>query len=194
MYVKSVTCLCFIIVISGCTNPFTTRDVEIPPVNRGSSTFDLPTSVDVVFTNLRFALTEKNPDNYMRCLVDPALVDQEQFSFVPDQNIPVERFASWTRESERNYFTRLANEETTIAVEFEQPIIIENLRLAETEPFSYLIRITPKTGASEEYTGVARMKLVRNQNEEWAIFYWEDRRLDPTVEKTWSLLKSEKGT
>jgi hypothetical protein len=182
------------LMISACTNPFTTRDVEIPPVNQGGSTFDLPTTVDVVFSNLKFAITERNPANYMRCLVDTALVGQIEFQFVPDQNIQVERFANWTLDNERNYFTRLANEEASIAFEFDQPVIIENITTAETEPFAYLIRITPKTGTPVEYKGVARMKLVRNINEEWSIFYWEDRRMDPGMENTWSLLKSEKGT
>ncbi len=186
--------LIFVLMVSACTNPFTTRDVEIPPVNQGGATFDLPTSVDVVFSNLKFAITEKNPANYMRCLVDTALVGQFEFLFVPDQNIQVERFANWTLDNERNYFTRLANEASSIAFEFDQPVIIENITTAETEPFTYLIRITPRTGTPVEYQGVARMKLVRNINEEWSIFYWEDRRMDPAMENTWSLLKSEKGT
>jgi len=194
MYHRIITGLILYMALYGCTNPFTTRDVEMPPINQGSSTFDLPTSVDVVFRNLKYAIIEKNPANYMRCLVDTSLVGQTQYVFVPDQNIQVERFANWTLDSERNYFTRLANEESAIAVEFEQPVIIENITTAETEPFAYLIRITPKTGIPSEYRGVARMKLIRNENEEWSIFYWEDRRLEPTNENSWSLLKSEKGT
>lgn len=192
MYRKYITGLFLSLAVIGCTNPFTTRDVEIPPFNQGSATFSLPTSVDVVFNNLRYAITEKNLENYIRCLVDTALADQK-FIFVPDQNIQVERFANWTIESERNYFSRLANEESSISVEFTQPIIIENITTAETEPFTYQIRITPKTGLPSAYTGVARMKLTRNRNEEWSIFYWEDRRLDPAMEFTWSLLKTEKG-
>ncbi len=137
--------LCLLIL--GCTNPFATRDVEMPPTNRGSSTFDLPTRVDIVFSNLKYAIEEKNPANYMRCLVDTSLVVQTQFIFVPDQNIQIERFANWTIESERDYFTRLANEESTISVEFTQPIIIENISTAETEPFAYQIRLTSKTGS-----------------------------------------------
>jgi hypothetical protein len=192
MYRKYITGLFLSLAVIGCTNPFTTRDVEIPPVNQGSATFSLPTSVDVVFNNLRYAITEKNLENYIRCLVDTALADQT-FIFVPDQNIQVERFANWTIESERNYFSRLANEESSISVEFSQPIIIENITTAETEPFTYQITITPKTGLPSAYTGVARMKLTRNRNEEWSIFYWEDRRLDPAMEFTWSFLKTEKG-
>ena len=58
--------LIFVLMVSACTNPFTTRDVEIPPVNQGGATFDLPTSVDVVFSNLKFAITEKNHSRLCR--------------------------------------------------------------------------------------------------------------------------------
>lgn len=194
MVFKSIAFPALILIMIGCTNPFTTRDVEIPPINQGTSTFDLPTTVDVVFNNLKYALIEKNPANYMRCLVDSTLVPDTRFVFVPDQNIQVERFANWSIESERDYFTRLANEESTITVEFDHPVVIENLTTAETEPFSYHIRIIPKTGSPVDYRGLARMKLIRNNNEEWSIYYWEDRRENPSEENTWSLLKSEKGT
>jgi hypothetical protein len=194
MVFKSIVSPTLLLLLIGCTNPFTTRDVEIPPINQGTSTFDLPTTVDVVFSNLKYALIEKNPANYMRCLIDSALVPETKFVFIPDQNIQVERFANWSIESERDYFTRLSNEESTITVEFDHPVVIENLATAETEPFSYHIRLTPKNGSPVDFRGLARMKLVRNKNEEWSIYYWEDRREDPTEENTWSLLKSEKGT
>ena len=191
---KYIIALAICITVLNCTNPFATRDVEMPADNQVSSTFNLPTSVDVVFSNLKYALTEKNAANYMRCLVDTSLVQETPFIFVPDQNIQIERFANWSLESERDYFTRLANEDSKISVEFAEPIVIENIATAETEAFSYRIRITYRTGNSVDYRGMARMKLVRNRNEEWAIFYWEDRREETTVENTWSLLKTEKGT
>ncbi len=191
---KYSVALAFSLTVLTCTNPFTTRDVEMPADNFGSSTFDLPTSVDVVFSNLKYALTEKNAANYMRCLVDTSLVQETQFIFIPDQNIQIERFANWSLESERDYFTRMANEDSKISVELAEPIIVENIATAETEPFNYAIRITYRTGNPVDYRGVARMKLIRNRNEEWAIFYWEDRREEATVENTWSLLKTEKGT
>jgi hypothetical protein len=44
----------------------------------------------------------------------------------------------------------------------------------------------------EIYTGKARMKLVKNANSLWAIYYWEDHRDDSNVinRNTWSVLKA----
>ena len=59
----------------------------------------------------------------------------------------------------------------------------------QTSPFFYQLKIE-FSDSIMIYTGKARMKLMRDINSLWAIYYWEDLRDEASNQQTWSVLKS----
>jgi len=86
---------------------FETREAQPPTV--GSANFVPPTSPDLVIANLEHAVTEKNTENYIRCLVD-TLNSTQRFQFIPTAGAAgryASTFSSWSLQSERSYFSAL---------------------------------------------------------------------------------------
>jgi hypothetical protein len=175
-----------------CTNPFSTREVEEPGPEEGSDIFDQPINSEVVLSNLRYALIQKNISNYISCFIDTSLVTMN-YKFLPDQNVAKERFTGWDLQDEENYVRRLFNGSDQIGFEFIDKnitftTITTSIDSVLTSPFRYELKIQFDTLAV--YNGKARMKLVKNVNSLWAIYYWEDFRDETNNPNTWSVLKA----
>ena len=190
-YFTSVTLAA--ICLAACTNPFTTRDVEDPKINQNSDTFDQPISSDIVLDNFRYALVQKNISNYMNCLADPAQEYDYLFHFVPDPSIEMEKFYGWSLTDERTYLNTVFNQSGAISLDYLDPISFTNLSQSpdsvQTNSFKYELRISFE---NEEmlYSGMTRMKLAKNANAMWAIYYWEDTKNSNSDERSWSNLKA----
>ena len=181
-----------VILVFSCTNPFSTRDVEEPSPDKGSDTYDQPFKSEYVLSNLRFAMIQKNISNYMNCFIDTSLVPMN-YKFIPDQSIPKERFTGWDLQDEENYLRRVFNNSDKIEFEFidkdiTYTTITTSLDSVQTSPFRYEMKVEFDTLAV--FSGKARMKLVKNVNSLWAIYYWEDFRDEISNDNTWSFLKA----
>jgi len=182
-----------VLFVAACTNPFTTRDVEDPKINQNSDTFDQPISSDIVIDNFRFALVQKNISNYMNCLADPAQEYDYLFRFIPDPSIEMEKFYGWSLTDEKTYLNTVFNQSNSISLEFLDPVNFTNISQSpdsvQTNSFKYELRISFE---NEEtlYTGMTRMKLAKNDNAMWAIYYWEDTKSSDSDMKSWSNLKA----
>jgi hypothetical protein len=178
---------------SACTNPFTTREIEDPEINKNSDIFDQPVSPDIVLNNFRFSLLQKNISNYMNCLADPAQEYDFLFRFVADPTMEMEKFIDWDLNYERIYLNTVFKQSTTISLEFLDPVTFTNISQTpdsvQTNSFKYELRILFE---NEQilYSGFTRMKLAKNTNAIWAIYYWEDTKIDETDAKSWSNLKA----
>ena len=192
MSIKRFQFSLILLVICGCTNPFTTRDVEIPDNTKKSDIFDVPTSYETVFSNLKFALEQKNVVNYMNCLVDTSLSAGPDFKFIPDPTIQWNELANWQLEDERNYINKMFKDAVKISFEYltdPDPQLINNsIDIAETRFFIYQIKIN--LDSELIFTGKARMRLIKNDLSLWSVFLWEDFRDDSDNPDTWSELKS----
>ena len=190
-YFKSL--ILTVVTLCACTNPFTTRAVEDPEINQSSDTFDQPISSDIVLDNLRFALIQKNISNYMNCLADPAQEYDFLFRFIPDPSIEVEKFFGWNLNDERTYLNTVFKQSSSISLVFLDNINYTNISQSpdsvQTNTFKYELRISFET---EEvlYSGLARMKLSKNANAMWAIYYWEDTKSSNSESRSWSNLKA----
>jgi hypothetical protein len=177
-----------------CTNPFATRSVEKPITDKNSDIFDQPTSCEVVLSNLRNALLQQNVSNYMSCFIDTSLVQSFDFRFKPDDSFPPERFQGWSLRDEENYLRNVFTAARTIGFEYADLAAISftpisaGIDSVQTSPFAYLLRV--ELDSVTAYAGIARMKLVKNSNSLWAIYYWEDTRNSESNPNTWSLLKA----
>ena len=179
-----------------CTNPFATRSVEKPETDKNSDNFDQPTSSEVVLSNLRYALIQKNVSNYMSCFIDTSLVKSFVYRFKPDESFPAERFQGWSLIDEENYFINVFTEPGTVSFEYIDAIeditftpISAAIDSVQTSPFEYKLQVELDSLAT--FSGIARMKLVKNSNSLWAIYYWEDTRNAEGYPNTWSSLKAD---
>lgn len=178
-----------------CTNPFGTRSAEKPAADQNSDIFDQPISSEVVLSNLRYALIQKNVSNYMSCFVDSGFIQTISFHFKPDEGIPAERFQGWSLEDEANYLRNVFTNAHGISFEYidKENITITpistSLDSVQTSPFAYQLDIEFKQTTT--YYGIARMKLIKNSNSLWAIYYWEDTRNSDNNSNTWSTLKAD---
>jgi len=182
-----------LILINGCTNPFTTRDIEEPDINNSSDIFDQPISHEIVLNNFRYAIIQKNISNYMNCFVEPSLAHNFTFTFAPDRSIESEKFLDWDLTYERIYLNTVFNQSTNISLEYLEEIIYTNISQSpdsvQTNSFKYELRISFENEEAV-YTGLARMKLTKNINAMWAIYFWEDSKLAEPETTSWSNLKA----
>lgn len=184
-----------IILFFSCTNPFATRDPEPPNPEEGSDIFDQPISYEIVLSNLRYALIQKNLDHYMSCLIDTTMFPVMVFKFIPDQSAQIERFIRWGLTDEQNYLRNVFTNSNTISFEFvDKDITFNSITTSEDSVQSSLFRYELQVmfDSLTTYNGKARMKLVKNENSLWAIYFWEDQR-DDTINNnrnTWSTLKA----
>jgi hypothetical protein len=176
-----------------CTNPFSTRDVEPPELGSGSDLFEQPFEYDVVLSNLKFSLQQKNISNYMRCFIDSTLSAGQRFRYIPDESLDPVSFLNWSLQDEENYMRSVMNNSTSIGLEYEENGIIFNplessVDSVETAPFRYYL--TVETDETIVYSGTVRFKLLKNENSLWSIYHWEDSRLADANLETWSVLKA----
>ena len=193
---KKIILLIFVITLTtACTNPFSARDPESPGADKGTDIFDQPITHETVLSNLRYSLIQKNSDNYMSCMIDTALIPAMAFKFVPDQSAQIEKFRNRDLTDEQNYLRNVYSRSETIDFDYvDKDITFNSITTSEDSVQTSLFRyeLSVLTDSLEIYTGKARMKLVKNANSLWAIYYWEDHRDETNVinRNTWSVLKA----
>jgi hypothetical protein len=178
-----------------CTNPFTTRESEIeePDISDQSDIFDQPVASETVMSNFRYSLVQKNISNYMNCFVDPSLAYSFTFRFIHDPSIESIKFINWNLDDERDYLNTVFNQSGNISLEYIDNISFTNITQSpdsvQTSSFQYELRIAFDDG-DVIYSGTARMKLIKNVNALWSIYYWEDLKALDIDSKSWSNLKA----
>lgn len=176
-----------------CTNPFTTREAEIPSISDRSDIFDPPVAANIVLSNFRYSLIQKNISNYMRCFVDPELAYLLTYRFVPDPTSEIDKFRDWDLQSEQNYITTVFSQSNDLSLEYIEQPQFSNISQSEdsvvTDFFRYDLRVNFDNGP-QIYSGLARMKLVKNVNAMWSIYYWEDISETGNNQQSWSYLKA----
>jgi hypothetical protein len=175
----------------------TTREPESPTGSRG--TFTPPTSPSIVMENLLAALSEKNTENYMRCLADPQTRSSYDYEFTPSAEARARfltLFNSWSLQRERQAFismtSRLAPEQSallffeTVDVNFSSP---------DSTVYVMDYELNVEHGISSIPTtllGTMSVTITPETSGQWSISRWSDaKRPSDTVESTWSLLKAQ---
>ncbi len=186
-----VACLLF---LSACGNPFSTREPE--PPESGGSNFINPSSPDVVFINLQIALQERNVENYVRSFVDTSR-SQQRFEFIADQGVMATQpgtFLNWSLEDERRYLQQLFQAtpaDSVIRLNFDLDNRSETASTATlTQTYTLEVRHRLQSeSAPADIRGQATFFLERNETGDWAIFRWQDFKVN-TSDFSWSELKA----
>jgi hypothetical protein len=197
---KSLYAVKFIVIFSlmvmtlnGCTNPFITREIEDPEIGDNSAIYDPPVSSDIVLSNFRFAIIQENISNYMNCFVDPSLAYNFVFRFVPDPAVETDKFRLWTLYDEESYLNTVFKQSVNISLEFFDRITYTNISQSpdsvQTNSFRYELRIVFED-EDAIFVGTARMKLIKDINALWHIYYWEDTKSEDLELNSWTNLKA----
>ena len=182
-----------LLILFACTNPFNTREIEEPDIGDNTSIYDPPVSSNIVITNFRFSIIQENISNYMNCFVDPVLAYNFVFKFVPDPTTETDKFRFWTLYDEESYLNTVFKRAENISLEFIDEISFTNISQSpdsvQTNLFRYELRIVFEEDDAL-FTGTTRMKLIKDSNALWQIYYWEDTKFENQENNSWSNLKA----
>lgn len=170
---------------------FETRAPEDP--RQGGSTYQPPTSPDLVLTNLKNAIAERNTENYIRSLVD-TLSSSRRFEFLPTSSASGRYpsiFANWSTASERTYFDNIRSvmQETATS----SLILTGQLQVLGPDSAFYnadyqLTFPHELPSIPQSVRGNIQLSLATDRNKIWSIHRWIDTGFDS--EPSWSDLKA----
>ncbi|MCZ7557652.1 MAG: hypothetical protein M5R41_14740 [Bacteroidia bacterium] len=172
--------------VTGC-GLFETRDPE-PPAS-GSSTFVPPTSPDLVLSNLEYSVSEKNTENYIRCLAD-TVNSGVRFLFLPTAAAAgryASTFSGWTVQSERSYFAALVaftGSAATSRLTFSGAFVVLASDSAVYEGSYDLLFRHGVPGVTENVKGNVQFVLRTDRSSIWSITRWTD--IPHTDQTSWS--------
>ena len=171
---------------TGC-GLFETREPE--PPSSGSATFVPPTAPEIVLVNLENAISEKNTENYVRCLVD-TLNSSQRFVFLPTASAAgryAGTFASWPLQSERGWFAAVrafAPKDAPSYLNLSGSFVVITADSAVYEgPYELTIR-HGVPNISETARGSLQFVLHTDRNSIWSVTRWTDIPL--ADETSWS--------
>ena len=178
-----------------CDSLFSTRDPELP-VNPQSNWIQ-PLSADQVLINLQNAISDRNVENYTRCIVNP-LYSSRVYRFDADSEVAANHpdvFQSWDRDKEKIVMQQAVSmvpsdsafylafiEEIQEIVVSDSAIIVRKYRLGLHHTESSLPNV---------YEGHVEFWLAPDKQGEWSIYRWIDNSV--TDCPSWSLLKASLG-
>lgn len=162
---------------------FDTRDPE-PPTS-GTSAFEPPVTPEAVLRNLRAAVAENNPDNYLRCFADTT---ESPYEFVPSSDLRTS-FPEWTLAEENRYFRSMG------ARLDGRPVLADSVQNANffsdsTFTIRYTLWFPHKDLQAPRFVqGSMLLHLAVDPQGRWAIDRWEDIRIPSLPDSTWSYLR-----
>ncbi len=164
-------------------NIFDTRDPE--PPSSSTSTFEPPVTPETVLRNLRNAIGENNPDNYIRCFTDTAV---RPFVYVPSSDIRP-NFPEWSLTEEQRYFRSMGSRldgNPVLTDSVQNP----NFYSDSTFTVRYALYFPHKDLQAPRFVqGSMLLHVGVDQQGRWAIDRWEDIRDPALPDSTWSYLR-----
>ncbi|MBE0644958.1 MAG: hypothetical protein IH600_12820 [Bacteroidetes bacterium] len=173
--------------LTGACGLFETRDPE-PPTS-GSSTFVPATSPDIVLSNLENAVSEKNTENYVRCLVD-TLNSERRILFIPTSSAAgryASTFSDWSLQSERAWFAALkafAPKDAPSYLNLNGSFAVIAADSAIYEAGYEMVFRHGVANVSETVRGTLQFVMHIDRNSVWSITRWTDISLPD--ETSWS--------
>lgn len=176
-----------VLLAAGGCGLFETRDPE--PPSSGSATFVPPTSPDIVLSNLENAVSEKNTENFVRCLVD-TLNSGQRYIFFPTASAAgryAATFANWSLQSERSWFAAMkaiAPKDAPASLNLGGSFSVIAADSAVYEGGYELVLRHGVANVSETVRGTLQFVLHTDRNSIWSITRWTDIPIDG--ETSWS--------
>lgn len=151
-----------------------------------------PTDAVSVFANLENAFTYRESDIYIRCLSD-SISSGHTFHFLPS---PVKAIAfphPWGYQEEELFFQELlaaCPKDSLLMLSITNDDVPDS---DEGDTISYQINYQisvhhNRGDIDKNYEGRSYIKLIRNNQNYWVIYYWQD--IPVSTKATWSDLKA----
>ncbi len=167
------------------------RDAEAPR-RPSEDHFIPPTNPGIVFTNLENAFYYREYDIYGRCFSDSS-TSGKTYRFNPAPVKAVVFPPQWTVQNEELYFQEL------VAACPSDSLLLLNITNDDVpdsddgDSISYqinynLIANHTRQGIDRVFRGRSYIKLIRNNQNYWVIYYWQD--IPVSTDATWSDLKA----
>ncbi|MEM7368233.1 MAG: hypothetical protein AAF587_06490 [Bacteroidota bacterium] len=177
--------LCSLLVLL-CVGCFQTRPVEPPGL--GNSDWVSPTDYEILLTNLRTSISQRNPQNYLRCF------NQDSLRFLPAPSLFNEHESIWQNWSILDEQSYLDNVFANLSVPTGNTLLLEEQDLQDVTSDSlryvgeYTLRINHvDTTLTTLFKGQLQLLIKSNSFNEWEIHRWEDIEL--FADSSWSDLK-----
>ncbi len=184
---KLILLLLIISVCFGC-DIVSTRESE-KPIQAGTS-LQQATTPSILFENLILSFEKKVTENYLNCIADSSLID-EDFKFYPAGS-SINKYSvliNWNRDSERRYFNNLKNNTVSnksIKLNLNNEVSNNQGDIAIYQ-FDYTITLDNLLTGAEIYKGNVEFKIKIDRNNVWVITEWVDRSIQGY--SCWSDLK-----
>ena len=178
-----------LLLLEGC-DIFSTRDAEKPVTSRSS--FQFPSSPQIVIQNLTNSLLEKNTQDYTACIADSNYFAQkETFKFIPSAGLTYPFLADgWSIKSEEQYikniFAKLSDNDQVV-------LTLSNDKLypygdSTVYTADYDIQLPQKTTlTATHFQGSLSFAMRVDSRSEWVITRWTDIKSSSSY--CWSDLK-----
>lgn len=174
---------------------FSTRTPEKPNSNRSS--YQPPTSAQIVISNLIGSLKDKNIENYISCFADTSNGNNVQFGFIPSSDAESRfsnLFKNWSIDEEERYFRSMIS---NLKSDQNPNLILKNngfdLLLSDSAVYhaDYELYIPHNLNSiPENFSGTLFFTIIPNTNQLWSISSWVDISRNDTLAESWSILKA----
>lgn len=176
-------CILVIVVISGC---FRTRPVE-PPSSSGSEWVS-PTDYEILLSNLKTSISQRNVQNYLRCF------NQDSINFVPAASLLNDNeniWKNWSIQDEQAYFDNMVADLTSQSGN-SLSLLQTDLQDVTSDSVKYVGDYTLRvnhadTTLSTFFKGQIQLSIKLNSFNEWEIHRWRD--IEIFADSSWSNLK-----
>jgi len=163
-----------------------------PPRRPSVDHYIPPTDPGLVFSNLENAFSYRESDIYTRCLSD-SLTSGKVYHFSAAPVKAVVFPPDWNIQSEELYFQELLASCPTDSLLM---LTITNDDVPDSDEgdtISYQINYNiianhTRQGIDKEFNGRSYIKLIRNNQNYWVIYYWQD--IPVSTNATWSDMKA----
>jgi hypothetical protein len=177
--------LFLLLVILGCSDPFSSRESE-PPIG-DNGTFIQPVTPQIVIFNLENAYTENIVTNYMMCL-DSNFFFKYDFVILPiDEQDSGWYYTEELRLIESSFNSHLADSASIFRLSLN-PLIDQQDQAFDTSAILYrsytlihINNISDSTADTTEYLGTSIFTMIENQQGLWSIIHWEDQHQNTNI-------------
>jgi hypothetical protein len=190
-----------ILLVSACTNPFSTRDPEEPSGTASTEIYEPALEPYIVIKNFSRSIEQKNITKYMENFQDETVDPTHIFRFIPEKYYLEEFTRSWTLMDEYDYFNALIHSGTNdfphIKFEFaDSALTLSPINVSASDDslvsnnFKYRL-VVEYPDHTDEYSATMILRLAKSKisPEYWHIYYWRDYAIENNYDQTWTYLK-----
>jgi hypothetical protein len=167
--------------LSGCKNPFKTRNSPQPIVSEG--TWETPAHPEIVIQNLLYAYNEKIIGNFIQCLCDSFRVSAPEDSIDAVNHGWADLFANWDRSIEISVTTGIFNtarqrpDSLSYVLSFHStppvPDEVSDTVAVLSRDYELLI-FYGKDAPTDTAKGTATFHMRQTSLNWWSIYFWSD--------------------